>query len=58
MPFTGLKGRVRDNELGVYLTKSYYNTGIYVMGLNDERGHTVFDPLDVSVEVLCDSWLD
>lgn len=47
--FSGLKGKVLNEELGAYSEEADYDADIYVLCLNDQTDPTAFDPLDISV---------
>lgn len=47
--FSGLKGKVLNEDLGAYPGEPGYNADIYVMCLNDQTDPAAFDPLDISV---------
>lgn len=45
--FSGLKGKVLDDDLGVYSAEAEFNADVYVMCLNEQRNPITFDPLDI-----------
>lgn len=47
--FSGLKGKVLNDDLSTYSADLDYHADIYVMCLNGQKDPTAFDPLDVSV---------
>ena len=46
--FSGLKGRVLNEETGEYSFRADYNADVYVMCLNGQMDPEAFDPLDIN----------
>lgn len=46
--FSGLKGKVLNEETGEYSPRADYNADVYVMCLNSQKDPDTFDPLDIN----------
>ena len=47
--FSGLKGKVLDEDSGEYSPRADYNADVYVMCLNVQKNPETFDPLDINL---------
>ena len=46
--FSGLKGKVLDEDSGEYSPRAGYNADVYVMCLNAQKNPETFDPLEIN----------